>query len=279
MTSISNLQQPLTPLANAPTNYMVCSTVRSGSTLLCKTLGSIKNCGQPEEYFHRHTIRRLKLNHNPDTFLSYCQTIYQQSLRHSGCFGIKMMWPQLVDFLTLAHQSPQFKTASDREILNHLFPNLTFIYLRRQDSVAQAVSAAIATQTGQWEKSTSTPQTTTRPIKFQPWHIYEWDNALKEHNAAWQTFFTQNNITYHSLTYEKLTQSFTSEISALLRYINSPIQLKSETLTLPTQKQANARNQTLIRDYKQLPKPLLAIIHSLYRQLKPLPKETLGETK
>ena len=33
------------------THYMICSTVRSGSTLLCKTLESLGGFGYPEEYF------------------------------------------------------------------------------------------------------------------------------------------------------------------------------------------------------------------------------------
>ncbi|MEL6780349.1 MAG: Stf0 family sulfotransferase [Cyanobacteria bacterium J06597_16] len=264
------------PLANS---YMVCSTVRSGSTLLCKTLAQLKGCGQPTEYFHRHTIQRLSLYNNPEKFLSYCEDIFQQSLINNGTFGLKMHWRQLEDFFTLARQVPQLKTYSDKAILDAIFPGLTFVYLRREDVVAQAVSAAIATQTGRWEKpakgehscKTSAPD---KPVKFQPWHIYEWDQAFKEQNQHWQQFFTDNQLTPHAVVYETLVASFSQEINSVLDYLNLSTEANIETLSLPTKRQASPANQSFSQAYSRMPTPLLAAIHAVYRQLKPFPKES-----
>ena len=79
-------------------NYLICSTVRSGSTLLCKTLEQLDGCGNPQEYFHRHLVKKLKLNNNPQKFLEYCDGIVQKGIDNHGTFGIKMHWYQLVDF-------------------------------------------------------------------------------------------------------------------------------------------------------------------------------------
>ena len=183
-----------------PKSYIICSTVRSGSTLLCNSLGQLDGYGQPEEYFHRHTIKRLNLNLHPDKFLAYCQSISQEAFNRHGVFGIKMHWWQMFDFLNLARQSPHLKEKQDLEILNMLFPNPKFIYLWREDIIAQAISAAIALQTGQWEnprKSEPKPgvQTKKNPqkfrIKFQPWKIYEWETSLRVQNQAWQQFLQE----------------------------------------------------------------------------------------
>ncbi|MEO1633997.1 MAG: Stf0 family sulfotransferase [Cyanobacteria bacterium J06631_9] len=256
-------------------NYIVCSTVRSGSTLLCKTLAQLTGCGQPKEYFHRHTIERLQLDNNPERFLSYCQEIVQESALSQSAFGMKMHWHQLLDCLRLARQSSELSHCSDLEIINALFPKVTFIYLRRRDVIAQAVSAAIATQTGRWEKPTHRPEpASTTPIKFQPWRIYEWDQALRSQYQLWQQFFSTYQLPHYEITYEDLVANFPTEISNILSYINYPSnafsQEFSQGLSIPTKRQGNQTNQKFIRYYTLLPRPVSAMIFRLYEKVVPL---------
>ncbi|MEM9161529.1 MAG: Stf0 family sulfotransferase [Cyanobacteria bacterium P01_F01_bin.4] len=263
------------PNTNQPKNYMVCSTVRSGSTLLCKTLEQLDGGGQPQEYFHRHTLQRLNLDHNPDAFLRYCHTIFEESLTKHGVFGLKMHWWQLFDFLRLARQSPRFEHQSDLDILNSLFPDLSFIYLQRRDIVAQAVSAAIASQTGQWEKfkhssSKGTKPVKAKPLKFQPWRIYEWHQALKAHNQFWQDFFIENHLEHHDIVYEDLVEAFPQEITSVTDYIGIHDSKLLEGIEIPTQRQFTPTNQRFINYYTRMPKPLSAMLYQLYRQLRPM---------
>ncbi|MEL7313690.1 MAG: Stf0 family sulfotransferase [Cyanobacteria bacterium J06559_3] len=266
----------------ATNSYIICSTVRSGSTLLCKTLGQLKECGQPEEYFHRHIIKRLKLRKDPEKFLSYCRAIFREGVTHHGTFGIKLHWWQLLDFLSLARQLPQFKEKQDLEILGELFPNPKFIYLRRKNMTAQAISAAIAAQTGQWErlneqeaksltlkpaKTQSKASKHVQQVKFQPWKIYEWEASLRSQNQAWQHFFQENSLRYHEITYENLIQSFSQEIGRALDYIGICKSQSLEAYEMPTRRQANQMNQRFIRYYTLLPKPFSALLYWLYQQL------------
>jgi len=251
------------------TNYMICSTVRSGSTLLCKTLERSGGFGHPEEYFHRHRLKTLNLEVSADVFLDYCHKILtQNSPEH---FGLKMHWWQLMDFLALARQFPQFKEKGDVEILNAIFPDLKFIYLQRRHVVSQAVSAAIASQTGQWEKS----HAPARPLKFQPWKIYEWEQSLVAQNQQWQAFFQDNHLDYYPLTYETLVASFSEEMSNVMAYLNPDLSSAHNQSTMPvsmpTQRQSNLTNQRFVRYYQRMPQPLSHLLYRLYRQLKPAP--------
>ena len=233
--------------------------------------------GQPEEYFHRHTIQQLGLENNPQKFLSYCEDIFQRSLSQSRVFGLKIHWYQLQDFLRIARQLPAFTDRSDLEILTLLFPHSRFIYLCRQDITAQAVSAAIATQTGQWEKpacNTAQNRENEASLKFQPWRIYEWDQALKSHNQGWQDFFQVHHTSPYTVSYEALTTDFSTEISKILNYLSINEANISETFARPTQRQSNKTNQQFIHRYNRLPQPLLASIYWLFRQLKPATEET-----
>ena len=261
-------------------SYIICSTVRSGSTLLCKTLEKLEGCGQPKEYFHRHILKKLKLNNNPDKFLSYCQSIWQEGLSHHGTLGIKMHWWQMLDFLSIARQSPDLENKQDWEILNIIFPNSQFIYLWRREIMAQAVSAAIAMQTGQWEKveQNETEESlqkekklwhnTVKSPKFQPWKIYEWEKSLEAHNLGWRKFFQDNSLPYYEITYEDMIESFTEQIINLVDYLGIDTSQISSQIAMPTQRQFNKVNRQFIDYYKLLPKPLLEVIYLLYARLK-----------
>jgi len=264
--------------------YIVCSTVRSGSTLLCKTLSRLYGFGQPEEYFHRHIIRDLQLDGHPEAFGAYCQKIVAAQ-ETTQKFGLKMHWWQLKDFVRLAQQQSQGKDKAHAEgsemtvaeTLQRFFPDAKFIYLKRQDVLAQAVSAAIATQTGKWEK---TEAISTKPIKFQPWRIYEWEQSLIAQNHDWEQFFASNNLDYLPVVYEDMVADFTSEVAQITRYIkeqdiedDNSIQKDRDSasdqpvdIEMPTKRQWSPVNQRFITAYRRIPKPVLAGLFWLYQR-------------
>ena len=261
-------------------SYIVCSTPRSGSTLLCKTLEQLGGYGQPKEYFHRHTIKRLKLNNNPDKFISYCHSIFEDGLDTHGVFGMKIHWWQVFDFLTIARQSPRFKKKEDLDILTTFFPNPKFIYLWRRDILAQAVSATIAMQTGNWEKIRNNKaknplqseaklhKDKLKSLKFQPWRIYEWEKSLAENNQCWRKFFRDNCLNYYEIVYEDLVKSFVKEITNILDYIGVNNNQITNKIEAPTQRQSNMINQKFIDHYKFFPEPLLKLLYWLYLKRK-----------
>lgn len=181
---------------NIQQSYIVCSTGRSGSTLLCKTLKNLKCCGNPAEYFHHNETKKLQLKDDPEKFINYCNSVLHQRLTSNGIFGIKMHWWQMYDFLKIAKKSPLFENKKDLEILNTIFPNLKFIYISRQDIIAQAVSTTIALTTKVWEKSANNNSIKekklsikNRSIKFRPLKIYRWEQSFKDQNRRWKQFF------------------------------------------------------------------------------------------
>lgn len=260
-----------------PRTYIVCSNIRAGSTLLCKTLEQLENYGQPSEFFHPHIVKKLQLEDHPDRFQNYCDTILQESLVNHGVFGIKLHWYQMCDVLKLARQSDCFNDKSDMDILNTLFLNPKFVYIWRRDVTAQAISAVIAFQTGQWEMiktiqsenpshtdqaiATSTP----KKIKFQPIRIYEWEKFLQTQNQCWQDFFTHNLLPHHEVVYETLIDSFTSEINRVVSYLDVEKEKELHDIEMPTQQQSNQVNQRFMHDYQGLSKSQLEFFYQIYR--------------
>jgi Stf0 sulphotransferase len=68
------------PPSNLQQSYLVCSTGRSGSTLLCKTLEKLGCCGNPEEFFHNELVKTIAQNNDLDSFVDYCNSIFEKGL-------------------------------------------------------------------------------------------------------------------------------------------------------------------------------------------------------
>ncbi|MEM9540549.1 MAG: Stf0 family sulfotransferase [Cyanobacteria bacterium P01_E01_bin.42] len=250
---------------NIKQSYIICSTGRSGSTLLGRSLKKLGCCGNPEEYFHhRVKIEPLKLKENSDNFLNYCNLIFQEGRTDNGVFGIKMHWWQMYEFLKMAKKVPQFKDKQDLEILNIVFPNLQFIYIWRENILAQAVSTSIALQTKVWEKGKNTKNKNSenkeKPIlKFKPLNIYDWKQKLKDQNQRWKVFLKENDLEYHELTYEKLVGNFEREMNNVLDFLKIDKSLISEKIEMEMKKQSTNTNQKFIKSYTMFPELLLRV--------------------
>ena len=248
-------------------SYIVCSTGRSGSTLLCQTLKQLKFCGSPEEYFHHKAIEQLSLKEDTAKFLAYCETILEKGTTSNGVFGIKMHWWQLYDFLKLTRQLPDFSSKTDYEILGAFFPNPKFIHIWRKDMVAQAVSTVIALQTGVWvsplEKESkqiirmaktdlgSEP----KRIKFQPLKIYRWEQKFRDQNRRWIEFFHQNlNSNFYKVENKQLIKNFHQEINNIVEYLGLEEATVPDEIRMPTQKQSSSINKEFIKTYNRVPK-------------------------
>ncbi|NES07696.1 MAG: hypothetical protein F6K22_35865 [Okeania sp. SIO2F4] len=261
-------------IKNIEQSYIVCSTGRSGSTLLCRTLKQFNHCGNPEEYFHHYKIKQFKLKGEPDNFISYFNSVVQEGTTN-GIFGMKMHWWQMYELIKLAKESPLFEKKKDIEILNSLFPNLKFIYIWRQDMIAQAVSTIIALQRKVWNinssNSTNEPNLkkevnlnkTDTVLKFQPLSIYKWEQKFQDQNRRWKIFFKENNLNYYEVTYENLTSCFEEEIKNVLEFLGIDKTLIPKEIKMATQKVSTDINQKYIDYYKMFPKLLLKALNKL----------------
>jgi trehalose 2-sulfotransferase len=258
------------PPSNLQKSYIICSTGRSGSTLLCKTLEKSSFCGHPDEFFHHKLIKPIQKSKDPDYFIDYCNSIYEKGLTSNGIFGIKMHWWQLFDFLKLARQISIFANKRDVEILNSIFPNLKFIYIWRRDMSKQAISTVIALQTKQWVNPTENQgereeilSTTDNNVRFQPLNIYKWEQSFEDQNRRWRNFFQDNALPYYEIVYEDFIPSFDRKMEEVIDYLEVDRSLLSDKFEMAIKKQGNDINKQFLQRYQAIPKPLLKIIYKL----------------
>ena len=115
------------PAASSLRCYIVCSTPRSGSSLLCRALASMGIAGTPTEYF------------NPVTRASL--TARSRRTSANGVFGTKLHWEQLeqlrAESLGLGRAEPEFEISAS--FLEQLLPAPVYIHILRRDVNRQAV--------------------------------------------------------------------------------------------------------------------------------------------
>ncbi len=160
-------------------SYLVCSTPRSGSTLVCKALRDTGVAGRPEEYFE--ALRSTGRPRRPEEYFAgvddrsifdelgdpedggapppaWSRTAYdryldwakEQGTTDNGVFGAKLMWQYLGDFVGLLRGIPEYRELPLSELLPAAFPDLTFVRVVRANKIRQAVSLWKAVQTASW---------------------------------------------------------------------------------------------------------------------------------
>jgi LPS sulfotransferase NodH len=221
-------------------SYLVCATPRSGSTLLCHTLRKTGVAGNPFEFFEAlpetgvprrpldyltglDDAEALALVENapapeapPYSDLRGCasydehlEKVRESGTTANGVFGAKIMWAHLEDL------GRQRGSGDLGALVDDLFDHPRFVWVRREDTVRQAVSLWRAMQTQSWraenEPATGEPQYSYAALR----HLVE---LLAAHDRAWEGFFgdTEHVLT---LTYEEIASDIGDAVERTLAHI------------------------------------------------------------
>lgn len=177
--------------------YLICATPRSGSTLLSELLRASLVMGEPREYLDRGGMMfRLARAYGATRAdggvrpTAYLRALVDRHAGGNGAFGIKLMYDHLAPFLPV----PAFRSLARRS---------RYVWLRRRDMLAQAVSAALAEKRSQWHRVAGEQAPTGDPPYDRTALERAWRGVLV-HDAGWRLFFDVNRIEPLTLTYEEL---------------------------------------------------------------------------
>ncbi|MFK7752126.1 MAG: Stf0 family sulfotransferase [Sedimentitalea sp.] len=147
--------------AKRPKSYVICTSPRSGSTLLCRLLIDTGRCGQPSSLFHRADIAQWRLalgvakaefTDRRAELMALFRAAHCQGTGATGIFGVRLQRHSFAFFAKqLAHLHPD--QTSDRDRIIAQFGPTLFIHLTRANKVDQAISLVKANQTGLWHQS------------------------------------------------------------------------------------------------------------------------------
>jgi trehalose 2-sulfotransferase len=236
-------------------SYLVCATPRSGSTLLCEALKATGVAGRPEEYFEavpatgarRRPQDYLAGLDDPEALALVCGDVPDEQPAYSslrgvkryadhlarvrewgttanGVFGAKIMWRQVADLATFAAEGAGGNRIRGRpyaDLLATLFDDPRYVWVRRRDTVRQAVSLWRAMQTQFWRANEEPP--VSRPGAPEPRYsfaaLHHLARMLRDDDAAWERFFTARRHPVLVLTYEELAADLLGMVRRTLGHL------------------------------------------------------------
>ncbi|MDX8350726.1 Stf0 family sulfotransferase, partial [Cognatiyoonia sp. IB215446] len=141
-------------------SYVICTSPRSGSTMLCKLLAETKVAGNPGSLFHKPSIDAWLDYYDLDTteFATRRELLDgvfgAATARGKGeteVFGLRLQRGSFAFFMDqVRFLYPD--SASDVDRIKAAFGPTLFIYLSREDKLDQAISYIRAEQTGLWHR-------------------------------------------------------------------------------------------------------------------------------
>jgi trehalose 2-sulfotransferase len=216
--------------------YLICSTPRSGSSLLCEALTNTGVAGRPDEYFQERrpgtlpvgpreyfedggpldvsallsdaSPPKVSAEHDPRRFASYSgylEWAIGRGATANGVFGAKVMWGSFPGLLSRLRDLPGRDDLPAADLLDSVFPDVRYVWMTRADKVRQAVSLWRALQTWTWRHDDT-------PLDTEPVYSFEAIDHLVDqvlrHERAWRDFFTESGIEPHTVVYERLADAY-----------------------------------------------------------------------
>lgn len=226
-------------------SYLVCSTPRSGSTLLCETLRATGVLGQPLEHFE--DLRRTGVPIQPREFFAaldptppwvhqlaplepgtpderpaerWWQDVIAAGLGDNGVWGGKLMLAHVPDLVARARELPHCATCGLDTIMERLLGDARIIFMTREDKVAQAVSMWKALQTQTWRAGTAAKRDV-EPV-YSADAIEYISDELERRDNRWRRWFYERGKPHHTVTYTDLTTDFERAIAGAAAYLGHP---------------------------------------------------------
>lgn len=215
------------PLVERPSKVLIiASTARCGSHMLGHALHRTGRFGFPLEYANPVNLGEWRKRLGVNDFEQVLHAIQQRRTSANGVFGIKIHYSHIEQFGSF-------------ERLKQFFPNACYVILSRRDVLSQAVSYAIASQTGVWIAGQ-------QPVTDDPRYDFEQiDRCLRQailHTASWRYTLAASGANYIELDFDQVRRDPARSIEQIARFMEVEI----DALDLPqepvTQRQGNDRN-------------------------------------
>lgn len=196
--------QPPLPEGRARRSYVICTTPRSGSWMLCRQLYNA-GLGVPSEYFNELHLVPLcrRWGVDPRDTRAYLDALRMHRTTPNGAWGAKLMWTQF------AGRRSALKIA--------LFGGAMPILLVRDDRTAQAISMLTAWITGVWELDAEPTTPPRRDLAWDPVNVAGLEQAFTRDNALWNQFFASRRVTPLVVHYEAFVADQPGTVAKIAR--------------------------------------------------------------
>lgn len=235
-------------------SYIICTSPRSGSTLLCKLLAETGKSGNPNSHFHNPSLASWLETyefHNSDfsTEQEALSAIFDaaraRGTADTGIFGLRLQRGSFDFFIQqTAVLFPGLQ--SDVERIQAAFGQTLFIYLTRPNKLDQAISRVKAAQTGLWHMAAdgtelerlSEPQDPHYDADAISHHLAE----LSELDDAWRDWFEREKLKPLAISYDELSSDPQNVLGIILNELGLEKKI-AQSINPPTTKLADETNR------------------------------------
>lgn len=191
----------LPPCGKPHRDYLICSTPRSGSTLIAALLRGSGQMGVPHEYLnagvHQPVLARRLGALAADGSVDHAR--YLDALRRcrtspNGVFGMKAHFSQLQPHLRF-------------EPIARFFRDAVLIRIRRRDQLGQAISLYRATASGVWSIASGGAAQPSPQVDYDGETIRNCMQSIEAQEQGWDELLAAHARSAHDVWYEDLVAS------------------------------------------------------------------------
>jgi trehalose 2-sulfotransferase len=233
-------------------SYVIASIQRSGTHLLCSILRSTGIAGSPREHFLSKPGETWEKRWAAPSRVAYVQNVLRENTAANGVFGTVVMWSYFERMLQMLQEIPAYKTLNGEQLLAAVFCKPKYIWMRRRNHVEQAVSWAMACQTGVWTQKAEEKSQPQAIPKFDFKVIDEWCNRIGTHDKGWGNYFRENQIEPLVLFYEDVVASHRAAAERVLKFLGLPFAPDIEIPPPAVEKQATRISEEWTARYLKL---------------------------
>jgi trehalose 2-sulfotransferase len=253
---------------NPAISYIIASVQRSGTHLLCSILRSTGVAGSPEEHFLSKPGETWEKRWGTPSRLAYVQHVLPLNTAADGIFGTVVMWSYFERMLEMLQEIPAYKNLKEAQLLAAVFNKPKYIWMRRRNHVEQAVSWAMACQTGVWTQKAEEKLQSRAIPKFDFKVIDEWCRRIAAHDEGWAGFFRENQIEPLVLFYEDVVASHRAAAERVLEFLGVPFPPGLEIPPPAVEKQATRISEEWSARYLKLKRAKTGRLARIIRRMR-----------
>ena len=178
------------------------------------------------------------------------------------------MWSYFERMLQMLQEIPAYKTLNGAQLLAAVFFKPKYIWMRRRNHVEQAVSWAMACQTGVWTQKAEEKSHPQAVPKFDFKVIDEWCNRIATHDEGWGNYFRENQIEPLVLFYEDVVASHRAAAERVLEFLGLPFAPNIEIPPPAVEKQATRISEEWAACYLKLKRAKTGRLARIIRRMR-----------
>jgi len=239
---------------------LICTHPRSGSTLLGEALFFAGDLGCPLEYFHIGFRPRFEERWGVRATADFARAVWRHRTTPGGVLSVKLMWRDIQE-LAIEHDPVAFADVESAppeaipaetyrslgQLIRSILPMPTCVHLYRRDRLRQAVSATIATQTGQWRAIPGAEMPRLRDPEYDDETVTRLIGYADFCHGHWRNLIAAMDAPSLSIAYEDLARDYTATVGGVLAELGSagsppPVRMR---------RQANDASEAFVARYLQ----------------------------